>query len=180
MPNRIRIGYALEMPDKPSWYERVPEILPALEASRVPFLDRLTIESVFQLGRRQAIRLMGRFGGYQVGRSYLVDRSQVIEHLQTLRATGDVAWAIRRKERLLRVLREERPHLRSRAVHIPVSETAANLEHLPSGIELEPGCLTVRFAEPLELLEKLVELSRALALDYDGFERKYRSRNTHR
>jgi hypothetical protein len=61
------------MPNQPSWIESVPEILETLRAPGTPpFLDRPTVEVLFGVRRRQAIHLLRRFGGYQVGKTFLV------------------------------------------------------------------------------------------------------------
>jgi hypothetical protein len=72
------------MPAKPLWLLHIPEIVSQLEAFDVPVVDRAIIERVFGLRRRQAIALLHRFGGYQAGRTFLVDRRLLIEHLRHL------------------------------------------------------------------------------------------------
>ena len=67
------------MPARPSWLLHIPEILEQLELFKVPVVDRAIIEMVFGLGRRQAIELLHRFGGYQAGRTFLIDRRLLIE-----------------------------------------------------------------------------------------------------
>jgi hypothetical protein len=47
---------------------------------------------------------------------------------------------------------------------------ARKVQGLPAGIDLGPERLSIAFLEPAELLEKLVELSQALANDYSAFE----------
>ncbi len=63
------------MPDQSSWLERVPEILAWLKAAdSPPFLDRPSPELLFGVKRRQAIELMHRMAGYQVGKTFLVEQ----------------------------------------------------------------------------------------------------------
>jgi len=163
------------MADKPLWLHRVEEIMRTLETSRLPVLDRFTIERLFQVSRRQAIRLMERFGGFQAGRTYLVERDDVVQYLVKLARDGSVDRARRRKERLWRGLQQEQAKARARAVRIPIPPQSgeAKLEGLPEGVTLEHGRLEVTFEEPVELLSKLVLLSQALANDYEQFERRY-------
>ena len=67
------------MPDQPSWIHRLPQITQALEAPDAPpFLDRPAIERLFGLRRRQSIALLRRLGGYQVGKTFLVDRAVLL------------------------------------------------------------------------------------------------------
>jgi hypothetical protein len=39
-----------------------------------------------------------------------------------------------------------------------------------SGVHLWPGMLTVEFEKPVELLERLFDLARAIAADFEKFE----------
>ena len=62
-----------------------PRIIEELRRLPVPVLDRATIEKLFGLKRRQAIGLPHRFGGYQSGKTFLVDRQELVEQLEALR-----------------------------------------------------------------------------------------------
>jgi hypothetical protein len=159
------------MPDKPLWYQRVPSILATLESSRVPILDRLSVERLFLLSRRQAIRVLAAAGGYQLGRTFVVERERLISWLRGIHATGQVTWACQRRERVLRVLREEAGSLPLRRVEVAVPRPSAipGLDRLPEGVTLEPRRLVIEFHAPVELLEKMVALTQALAADFDEF-----------
>jgi len=63
------------MPAKAQWLLRVPEIIVELNGLDVPVVDRALCERLFRLRRRRAIDLMGCFGGYQAGRTFLIERS---------------------------------------------------------------------------------------------------------
>src|ERR1035438_8036855 len=73
---------------KAAWLLKIPEIIGMLEAFDVPVVDRAIVEHLFVLRRRQAIELLHRFGGFQSGRTFLVDRHVLIENLRRL-AAGD-------------------------------------------------------------------------------------------
>ena len=45
-------------------------------------VDREGFETMFGVGRRRAVDLMHRFGGYQSGDTILVDRVALIERLE--------------------------------------------------------------------------------------------------
>jgi hypothetical protein len=47
-------------------------------------VDRAVIEQIFGLKRRQAIELLHQFGGYQAGRTFLLDRVRLLEALRSL------------------------------------------------------------------------------------------------
>jgi hypothetical protein len=159
------------MPAKPPWLLLIPEIVAAVETFDVPVVDRSTIERLFGLRRRRAIQLMHEFGGYQAGRTFLIDRKKFLDQLRRL--TEGEGWQVenRRRERLdqqLDGLRRDQAAIR---VKIPVETEAVgrNIQELSAGVDLAPGCLRIEFDNCEDLLRKLYELSRAAANDFDRF-----------
>jgi hypothetical protein len=168
------------MPDQPSWIDRLPDILQSLQAPDAPpFLDRPAIERLFGLRRRQSITLMRRLGGYQVGKTFLVDRQALLVFLEDplRRHAADVEAGRFRTvgERLARA-REERYF---RRISIPATPPVfkVNLDNLPGGIDIGHRELTVHFDHPRDLLAKLFALSQALAKEYESFEAAWESAN---
>jgi hypothetical protein len=162
------------MPDQPSWIERVPKILDFLEsAAAPPFLDRSAVETLFGVRRRQAIHLLRRFGGYQVGKTFLVPREPVIAFLRDPGRRTAAEIETGRFERVVNTLAQSRQELYQRRIPIPASQETLRIDisGLPDGIRLAPGELNVHFEEPIELLQKLFALSQALANDFATFER---------
>ena len=159
------------MPAKTVWFMKIPEILEQLEAFDVPVLDRAMIEKVFGLGRRQSIELLHRVGGYQAGRTFLVDRHRLIEYLRRLADGEEFLRESRRRERLGKTLDEMRRHQAAARIKIPVPPDVfdCNVADLSKGVRLEPGHLNVEFTSALDLLGKLYELSQAAANDFDRF-----------
>src|ERR1700728_153047 len=88
------------MPAKAQWLLRVPEILEELRALDVPVVDRAVCEGLFRLRRRRGIDLMRCFGGYQTGRTFLIDRPRLVAQLEQIRDSADFKVEWRRKERL--------------------------------------------------------------------------------
>ena len=160
------------MPAKPEWLLRLPEIRAELEHLEVPVVDRSGIERIFGLKRRRAIELMHQFGGYQAGRTFLLDRARLLEALQSLESKDDYTAEKRRRERLGDVVEASREHLISTRVRIPVGAAAAraSLDRLAPGVLLLPGILSIEFRHPIELLEKLYGLAQAITHDFDKFE----------
>ena len=160
------------MPAKPEWLLRLPEIRAELEHLEVPVVDRSGIERIFGLRRRRAIELMHQFGGYQAGRTFLLDRARLLEALQSLESKEDYSAEKRRRERLGEVVEASREHLISTRVRIPVRAAAAraSLDRLAPGVLLLPGILSIEFRHPIELLEKLYGLAQAISHDFDKFE----------
>lgn len=162
------------LPDQVTWLHRVPEILAALEEPSAPvILDRPAVEALFGVRRRQAIRILGACGGYRVGKTYVAGRKQVAAFVRRYRASGAVAFAVERKERILEEVNEARRNAAARRVSIPVTPALESpaFARLPGGIELRPGVLTIRFDEPVELLQKLFAFSQALSADFEEFQR---------
>ena len=160
------------MSAKAEWLLRLPEIRAELEHLDVPVVDRAGIEHLFGLRRRRAIELMHQFGGYQAGRTFLLDRARLLEALQALESREDYAAEKRRRERLGDVVEASREHLIAMRVRIPVRATAAkaSLDRLAPGVLLLPGILSIEFRRPTELLEKLYWLAQAIAHDFEKFE----------
>jgi len=162
------------MPAKAQWLLRVPEILEELSALDVPVVDRAVCERLFRLRRRRAIDLIHSFGGYQAGRTFLVDRPKLVAQLEQIRDSPEFKMESRRKERLSERLEAIRRLQTGARVAIPVApETLSQrLPDLPSGIGLSPGELHIRFRTSEELLSKLFALAQAIANDYEAFEKR--------
>jgi hypothetical protein len=163
------------MPAKPEWLLRLPEIRVELEHLDVPVVDRAGIERIFGLKRRRAIELLHQFGGYQAGRTFLLDRARLLEALKSLESREDYTAEKRRRERLRDVVEASREHLILTRVQIPVRAAAVrpSLDRLAPGVLLLPGILSIEFRHPIELLEKLYGLAQALTHDFEKFEGSY-------
>jgi hypothetical protein len=123
------------------------------------------------LRRRQAIALLHRFGGYQAGRTFLVDRRLLIEHLRRLADGEEFQWENRRKERLGDAIDRLRRYQTAACVRIPVQSEvfSRKLADLSPGVALEAGHLHIAFSGTEDLLGKLFELSQAASNDFDRF-----------
>jgi hypothetical protein len=162
------------MPAKAQWLLRVPDILAELSALDVPVVDRAVCERLFRLHRRRAIDLIRGFGGYQAGRTFLIDRSKLIAQLEQVRDSPDFIMESRRKERLtdrLDALRRLQAGARVAIAVEPVT-LLQRLPDLPPGVGLSPGELHIQFQSSEELLSKLFALAQAIANDYEAFEKR--------
>ncbi len=111
------------MPAKPAWLLMVPEIVMLLESFDAPVVDRAIVEHLFGLRRRRAIELLHRFGGYQAGRTFLVDRRLLIDSLRRLAEGDEFERESRRKQRLEAGIDQLRRHQAAARVRIPVQRT---------------------------------------------------------
>ena len=158
------------MPPQPQWLLRVPEILEDLTSLQIPVLDRASLERLFALKRWQAVQLLHRFGGYQVGRTFLVDRQKLIQQLAQIHAGEAFTHEQRRRERVVTELEKALKYRKAAAITIPESlEESYQIDGLAEGIELRPGKLTVEFDGAEDLLSKLFELAQTVANDFERF-----------
>jgi hypothetical protein len=159
------------MPAKAQWLLQIPEILSLLEAFEVPVVDLAIIERLFGLRRRRAIELLHRFGGYQTGRTFLVDRRRLIDHLRRLADGEEFQRESRRKERLDHTVDQLRREQTAARVKISVQPDvfSRKLADLLPGVALEAGHLHIAFSGTEDLLSKLFALSQAASNDFDRF-----------
>ena len=161
------------MPAKSSWLLHIREIRSMLAEVTLPVIDRAVIQSVFGLKRRQAIELLNRVGGYQAGRTLLVERTRLISELDKITASGEYLQEEARHEKLSAALAQFQRTRRAEEVRIDVSPEVfgTRVSMLPNAVHLEPGKLEVEFSGCEDLLTKLFTLAQAAANDYEGFQK---------
>ena len=160
------------MPRQSDWLLRLPAIQHELGQLTVPVVDRSIFEAVFQVRRRRAIQLMQRFGGFQSGHTFLVDRTALLRSLRSLQSGDEFSIELRRKERLSAHLDQIRKFAAASRVSVPAAPGVydTRLSSLPPGVHLEPGRLTVDYGSLEQLLERLFALSQALVNDLEQFQ----------
>lgn len=160
------------MPAKPQWLLRLPQINEALESIVAPVIDRDSIEQLFGVSRRRAIQLLHRFGGYQVGKTFFVERQELLAQLEAIRAGEVFSREAKRRHRVVRELDEISRLQRARAVKFQVSrEEIERARALPEGVRVEPGRLVVDFEGIEDLLARLFKLSQSAARDFPAFKK---------
>jgi hypothetical protein len=155
---------------QPFWLSRLSEILDTARNSEVPFLDRNAVEKLFDVRKRQAIRLMHKIGGYYVGKAFVVGRPAVVTWLKEVGANPRTYWAEAARERL-EVSIEQTRAIRDRHRRFIVSPDAHDrrLEGLPATVHLKPGELKIEFFGAEDLFRQLYELGQAIGNDYERF-----------
>ena len=153
------------MPAKALWLLQIPEIIALLESFEAPVVDRSIIERLFGLRRRRAIELLHRFGGYQSGRTFLVDRHILVDRLRRLANGEEFQQESRRKERLDHTVDQLRRQQIAARVKIAVQPDVftRKLADLLPGVALEAGHLHIAFSGTEDLLSKLFGSSRPRA-----------------
>jgi hypothetical protein len=171
MKGYIFAFYSPIMPAQRQWLLQLPSILENLKALPVPVIDRAIFEKLFHLRRRRAIELLHQFGGFQAGRTFLIDRHHLISELEKLRLDPDFECEQQRKKRLSGVIDEALRHKAGATVVLPVGPDSwsRRMADLPAGICFESGRLIVQFEKAEELLGKLFELAKAAHNDFEAF-----------
>ena len=161
------------MPAQPSWHVRVPEILAALNAPESPpILDRAAFERLFQVRRRQAIRLLVLCGGYQIGKTFLTGRESVISFLESVKKNGSAAVARGRRVRVGAAINEAANQLAARQTRIAARPEFGSAMH-PS-IEIpSAGKLQISYSDATDLLTRIVELATFAANDFTRFQKVF-------
>jgi hypothetical protein len=160
------------MPRQPQWFQHVPSAIEALERFSAPVLDRAGLEKLLHVSRRDAIRLLHRFGGYQAGRTFLIGREGLLAALRSVATQEAYQFETRRRSRLSDDLEATRRDLRSREVKLPISAAPVSHTSLPCGMRLiGPGKLEVQFTTGPELLGQLYELVQLAGRDLEEFEK---------
>ena len=151
------------MPRKSEWILRIPDALTELNQFPAPVVDRAALERLLGVQRRMAIRLMHRFGGFQAGRTFLVDRVKLIKELSSIGESTEYHAEQKRWLRFAAVLDEARKVHRTRQVAIPQPAPGQK-----GNLTLEPGRLEIRFKTTVELLQALLELAEGIGSDFEG------------
>lgn len=165
------------MPQVPCWYGRIPEILSLLRTSSAPpLLDRPAVEQLFGVSRRQAIRILHLANGYQVGKTFIVEREALAQFLSKIQRTGAVREFRARKQRVVTALNEVANYVEAQRVEIRPRPKTLNQRpsDLPAAVELvSPGKLQISYVDPEDLLARIAELAAAAANDFPTFRRLY-------
>ena len=96
---------------------------------------------LLQVSRREAIRLMHRFGGYQAGRTFLIGRDDLSGQLAAIQRGDGYQWESRRRERLEDALKAKRRVV----IQVTDESRGRKLVYLPSGVKLERNRFEIRF-----------------------------------
>ena len=165
--------YASSVPATPAWQRRLPEIRAIVAELETTALDRAMIEELFQVSRRQAIRLMAAIAAPskrpRQGIATVVGRDRLLSWIDRLLASRPVAGEIarRRQVRAALAVLEQKARPRSIPIAMPGNREA---EHWPQGIRLAaPGALETRFSSAEELLGAVLALTGEAARDYEHF-----------
>ena len=162
------------MPDKPSWYGRLDQVIAELGDLPWPWVDRETIESLLQVGPRRAQQILRPCVTRQVGANGVADREELIAHLKRLAAGDEAHYERRRRQRLAQVLEALRQEALAQPkvlVEAPTAMLNQEFASLPDGVSVSPGAISITFSSPSEALQRLLALAMAIGNDFNEFER---------
>ena len=162
------------MPDKPTWYGRLDEVIAELGSLPWPWVDRETLQSLLRVGPRRAQQILRPCVTRQVGASGVAGREDLIAHLKRLAAGDDAYYERRRRQRLALVLDGLRQAALAQPkvlVEAPTKVLNQQLADLPDGVSISPGAISITFSSPNEALQRLLALAMAIGNDFNEFER---------
>ena len=164
------------MPAQPSWHVRVQEILATLNVPESPpFLDRSAFERLFQVRRRQAIRLLVQCDGYQIGKTFLAGRESVIAFLESVKESGAPEVSRGRRVRVGAAINEAANSLAARQTRINTRSDLGPALH--PGIQIpSSGKLQISYNDAADLLTRVVELATFAANDFTRFQKVFEGR----
>jgi hypothetical protein len=170
---RLRWAETAIMPSQPAWYGQLDHIVAELEALPGPAVNRSTLEFLLGVGPRRAQQIMAACVTERVGTSSLADRDLLCAYLRQLAAGNSGFYEQQRRRRVARAIEQMRQAWLTQPkllVEAPVAVVNQRWEDLPPGVHLEPGCITVRFENCQQALEKLLALAMAIGSDMLRFE----------
>jgi len=162
------------VPDKPTWYGRLDQVIAELGDLPWPWVDRETLQSLLQVGPRRAQQILRPCVTRQVGANGVADRGELIAHLKRLAAGDDAHYERRRRQRLAQALEGLRQAALAQPkvlVEAPITVTSQQFADLPEGISVSPGAISITFSSPEEALQRLLALAMAIGNDLNEFER---------
>jgi hypothetical protein len=164
-----------------TWLPRIYEILETLRSSSAREFQRPNIEKLFELQRRAALLLMKQAGAVRTQVHSAVPRQVLLAWVEKIEA-AEAQDLVRRRQisDQIDTELEERRALRAALqeagkpkIDFPLTREIleATLDSLPSGVQIKPGEIVIRFdpQDPVTACQLLYSLSMVLANDFDGF-----------
>lgn len=173
------------MPDKPTWYSRLPTILEELSAAPTPWIDAALLQTVLEVSHRRAQQILRPLVRHTLGRNGLAAKTELIEHLRALAAGTEGEFEQQRRRRFEELLKEAHQVIRRQPpvlVEAPPTIVYQDVQRLPKGIHLSPGQIVIdQFRTADEAKQLLLALILAIGNDSDEFDTQIAIKNkTHR
>ncbi len=162
------------MPDKPTWYGRLDQIVGELENLPWPWVDRETLQALLQVGPRRAQQILRPCVTRQVGANGVAGREELIAHLKCLASGDEAHYERRRRQKLAQVLERLRQEALAQPkvlVEAPTAVVNQEFASLPDGVSVSPGAISITFSSPNEAPQRLLALAMAIGNNFSEFER---------
>lgn len=115
---------------------------------------------------------MGFCGGYQVGKTFLADRKEVVAFLQRIIKSCAANQAMTRRRRVLEALDEvERSRVAQKTRIHPEVFVRPPADLSPAIERLAPGKLQISYHRAEDLLARIVELAASASNDFPSFRK---------
>jgi hypothetical protein len=171
------------VPDKPSYFDKIPSALEQLSVLADEFLNRECVETLLEVKRRRAQQLMDLVGTKKLNGTAVVLRRDFITFLE---AQGGSEYRKAEKERrrrlgeLLTRMRDD--HLKEPPLLVEppskqeIKRLARNgIEALPPNM-VQPGRILIECQTAVEAIAWLKQIVIVLSADLDGFTGKFERR----
>ena len=165
------------MPAKPSYSQRLPQLLQALEAGTADWIDRREVEEGLGVSKTVAWRLLRRLGARDgPGNTLVLRRMEAIEGMKRMLAEGSLhELEIRRRSRLEQYLERMRAYVTANRTTIVADQGAVDLvntrfQELPPNVTLTPRSLHIDFRNTEEFLQAFGAIVFALNNDYEAMQ----------
>jgi hypothetical protein len=163
----------------PSWIQRIPEMIEALEWHAADRVDRQTVGELFDLRKTAAFHLLRRFGAERCGNSLAISRARLMARLREMQEHPDWRWERERREQIRARIDTLRPN-QTRSL-VPVGEALQqridliSIAGLPDTVRFVAGRLTIHCRDMEHLVEQLVLVAKALDTDYEAMRQQVES-----
>jgi hypothetical protein len=162
------------LPDKPTWYGRLDQVIAELGDLPWPWVDREVLQSLLNVGRRRAQQILRPCVTRQIGANGVADRDALIAHLKRLAAGDQAHYERRRRQKLAQILEGLQQAALAQPkvlVEAPPSVLHQEFFNLPDEVSVSPGVISITFSSPNEALQRLLALAMAIGNDFTEFER---------
>jgi len=162
------------MPAKPTYWNRLPLAIEALEQRPDPWVGRRTLEELLGVSKTVAWRILRRCGPREApGGALVCDRLQLLARLRTLTQEPPIEQELTRRARLASHLAQMRSFLRAREIQVVPDSLAAAListrfGNLPPSVTLTPQSLHIEFFGTEDFLQAIGAVVYALQNDYEA------------
>jgi hypothetical protein len=152
----------------PSWIQKIPRMLQALEETNTVWLDRYAIEKLFGLGKTASVELLKRMGASRTGNALSISKDNLATRLRLAKRDPSLKWEVERRGLIAERIQEiETQRKRKSVVRLAAPLPDLRVSSLPGTVEVSAGRLTIRCASFEDLMRQLVLVAQAADTDFE-------------